>query len=263
MYTWISEDAREQLDDMLKCYENELEETKIALEKKQEDYQKPFYKLSHWQAKLGYDYALNQNMKKKEYRKIFFGLKSDLLYGVNSLSVQIGTDNMSVIKRNVYETLKKCYKMYNRILTNLLSNPSLSDDNIIDYAHIASEMRDFLNQVSFRIPRNVEMKKNVSLRDLDQIAAFPNIYSICELALLKDWSYEEFLNLSLIYHNLRDNNEDSKKELKEDMSNIYEFDRKELLLIKKSLLNEASDLNEEIEKQNQKLELIKKINQYL
>ena len=188
MYTWISEEAKEQLEAMLKEYENEVEETKNALEKKQEDFQKPFYKLSHWQAKLGYDYILNQNMKKKEYRKIFYGLKSDLLYGVNSLSVQTGTDNMSVIKRTVYETLKKCYKMYNRILTNLLSNPSLSDENIIDYAHIASEMRDFLNQVAFRIPRNIEMPKNVKENDIDKIASFPNIYSICELALLKGYN---------------------------------------------------------------------------
>ena len=263
MYTWISEDAKEQLEKMLQYYDNEVEEAKITLEKKQEDYQKPFYKLSHWQAKLGYDYILNQNAKKKEYRKIFYGLKSDLLYGVNFLSVQTGTDNMSVIKRSVYETLKKCYKMYNRILTNLLSNEDLNEENIIFYANIASEMREYLNQISFRIPRNTEMKKNVSLCDLEKISSFPNIYSICELALLKDWSYEEFLNTVLIYHAFRDNEEEEKKELKEDLSNIYEFERKELLKIKKTLLNEASNLNEEIDKQNEKLDLIKRINQYL
>ena len=76
-------------------------------------------------------------------------------------------------------------------------------------------------------------------------------------------NYEEFLNMVLIYHTFRDETLEDKKELKEDLSNIYEFERKELLLLKKSLLNEASDLNEEIEKQNKKLDLIKKINQYL
>ena len=263
MLTWISEEAKEQLEEMLQCYENEVEETKIALEKNQENYQKPFYKLKHWQAKLGHEYILNQNMKKKEYRKIFYGLKSDLLYGVNSLPYQAGADNMSIIKRSIFETLKKCYKMYNRILTNLLSNPSLSDENLMDYAHIAGEMRDFLNQVSFRIPKNTEMKKDVVSNDLNKISSFPNIYSICELALLKDWTYEEFLNTVIIYHTFRDSLEEEKKELREDLSNIYQFNRKELLLIKQTLLNEAINLNEQIDKQNEKLDLIKNINQYL
>ena len=262
MDIWISEDAKKMLDEMLKDYEQEVEDAKSALAKKQEDYQKPFYKLSHWQAKLGYDNTVNKNVKKKEYRNIFYGLKSDLLYGVNMISVQTGSDNMSVVKRNVFETLKKCYKMYNRILTNLLSNPSLGDDVISFYANIASEMRDFLNQVSFRIPKNAEMKKEVSYEELDEIASFPNIYSITELALLKDWTYEQFLNKVLIFHAFR-GEEKEHKELKEDLSNIYEFDRKELLNIKISLLNEALNLNEQVAKQNQKLNLVKSINEYL
>ncbi len=263
MYTWISEEAKEQLDLMMQNYENEVEETKIALEKKQEDYQKPFYKLSHWQAKLGYENMVNLNSKKKEYRKLFHDLKSDLYYGINSLAVQTGVDNMSIIKRNVYETVKKCYKMYNRILTNILSNEDLNDEMLNDYALIADKMHDYLNQISFRIPKNTEMQKNVSEEDLDKIASFPNIYSICEFALLKDWNYEEFLNTVLIFHAFRQKDNEEEKTLNEDLSNIYEFNRKELLQMKISLLHEAGNLNEEPEKQNEKLELIKSINQYL
>ena len=159
MYTWISLDAEELLEQMLKNYDNDVEETKMALEKKQEDVQKPFYKISHWQAKLGYESTLDLNNKRKEYRNTFFCLKSDLIYGVKSLAVQVGADNMSVIKRNVFENLKKCYKMYNRILTNLFSDQILSEEIINSYGIIASAMREFLNQVAFRIPKNVEMKK--------------------------------------------------------------------------------------------------------
>ena len=263
MYTWISEEAKEQLEIMLQDYENEVEETKIALEKKQEDYQKPFYKLSHWQAKLGYENMINLNSKKKEYRKLFHDLKSDLYYGINSLSVQTGVDNMSIVKRDIYETVKKCYKMNNSILTNISSNEDLNDEMLNDYAFIAEKMHDYLNQISFRMPKNAEMQKDVSEKDLDKISSFPNIYSICELALLKDWCYEEFLNTVLIFHAFRQKDNEEVKILNEDLSNIYEFNRKELLQIKKTLLIEASNLNEEIEKQNQKLELIKNINQYL
>ena len=50
MYTWISEDAKEQLDLIMQNYDNEVSDAKFKLEQKQEDAQKPFYKLSHWQA---------------------------------------------------------------------------------------------------------------------------------------------------------------------------------------------------------------------
>ena len=263
MYTWISEEAKEQLDLMMKNYDNEVSDAKSKLEQKQEDAQKPFYKLSHWQAKFSYDHVVNENKKTIKNRVLFHDLKFDLYYGINSLAVQNGVDNMSIVKRNIYETVKKCYKMYNRILTNILSNEDLSDEMLNDYAFIADKMHDYLNQISFRIPKNTEMQKMVSEDDLDKITSFPNIYSICELALLKDWSYEEFLNTVLIFHAFRQKDEEETKILNEDLSNIYEFNRKELLQIKISLLNEACKLNEETEKQNQKLELIKNINQYL
>ena len=263
MYTWISEEAKEQLDLMMKNYDNEVSDAKSKLEQKQEDFQKPFYKLSHWQAKFGYDHVVNENKKTIKNRSVFHNLRFDLYYGVNSLAVQTGVDNMSIVKRKVYETVKKCYKMYNRILTNILSNEDLSDEMLNHYAVIADNMHDYLNQISFRIPKNAEMQKDVSEEDLDKITSFPNIYSICELALLKDWSYEEFLNTVLIFHAFRQEDDEETKTLNEDLSNIYEFSRKELLQIKLSLLHEAGNLNEEIEKQNEKLELIKNINQYL
>ena len=263
MYTWISEDAKEQLEVIMQNYDNEVSNAKSRLEQKQDDYQKPFYKLSHWQAKFSYDHVIDENKKTIKNRGLFHALKSDLYYGINSLAVQNGVDNMSIVKRNIYENVKKCYKMYNRILTNILSNEDLNDEMLNDYASIADKMHDYLNQISFRIPKNTEMQKNVSEKDLDKIASFSNIYSICELALLKDWSYEEFLNTVLIFHAFRQKKSEEIKTLNEDLSNIYDFNRKELLQIKKTLLLEASNLNEEIEKQNEKLDLIKSINEYL
>ena len=263
MYTWISEEAKDQLDLMMKNYDNEVLDAKTKLEQKQDDFQKPFYKLSHWQAKFSYDHVVDENKKSVKNRILFHGLKSDLFYGVISLAVQNGTATMSIIKRNVYENLKKCYKMYNRILTNLLSNDDLSEEILEDYAFIADKMHDYLNQISFRIPRNTEMHKEVSCYDFAKIAAFPNIYSICELALLKDWSYEEFINTVLIFHAFHRQNTEEPKVLNPDLSNIDEFCPKELFQIKLALLREATNLNDNLSKQNQKLQLITNINKYL
>ena len=264
MYLWISEQAKEELDSRLANYENEIEQTTAIIEKKQDDYQKPFYKLSHWQAKLGYEHLVNSNIKKIESRKIFYGLKSDLFYGVNSLEVQSGIESMSIIYEPIYEQTKKCYKMYNRILTNLLSNPSLSDEMIKDYAQIAEEMRDFLNHISFRIPKDFEPAKYLKYEKINTIANFPSIYSITELALLKDWSYEEFIKTVKTFDYFRNSHQVERKHILEpDLSNIDEFTAKELAKIKLTFLNETLKLNEDISKQNEKLELVRKINNYL
>ena len=265
MYLWISEEAKEELDLMLQTYETEIEEGKANLEKKQEDYQKPFYKLSHWQAKLSYDQLVNSNLKKIENRKIFYGLKSDLLYGVNSLEYQSGIESMSIVNKEIYLNIQNCYKMYNRILTNLFSNSSLSEEMVKDYAKIAEEMRDFLNKVSFRIPKNFESYQYLKYAKINTIANYSSIYSIVEIALLKEWSYEKFIETVKTFDYFRNEHLKIKNEivLENDLSNINEFNTKELYKIKLSLLNEALKLNEDINEQNQKLELVKKINNYL
>lgn len=259
MYIWISEDARDELDKIMKTYENEVKMTQDDLDRKEEDYQKPFYKIKHWKAKLSFEEKYNNNIKAKEKLKLFCKLKASLQYGVSSLDSQYGLDIVSIFDKRVYENLKKCYKMYDRILINLFSNDSLSEEMMNDYVKIGDEMCDFLNHISFRIPKNFKSYRYLSYYKIDMIASFSTVYSIVELALLNDWDYEKFIKVVKVYDYFRNNS----SILEDDLSNIDQFSQEELDLIKMNLLNETVELNNDIDKQNEKLNLVRKINNYL